>query len=439
MQVKTHHLQGKISKTSLTLILIFLASISPQLLGNDINTQILSAYEGNPESQFQLALRFSNKENIDTKGDQAFYWYKQAARQGLANAQYNLGHFYYQGIGTTKNNQETIRWWTRAAQQDYAPAQHNMGLASYEGIGMTPSTATAKKWFELCAEKLEQCQLALDRINTFPSNAKEPTAVKTNDKQTIYLKKDKQSVVLGEVKLSQQGDSFDILKTEKQWKKIRLKQPLSAWVYKSFTSIDGEIATLTGDRVRARLTPTTKENNIVTELAVNMQYVVLDEQSKWVQVALPNVVAWLVETVNPQTPSTQSDPFVNNVFYQDSYSFTDRNSDDEWLFSSTEQHYTLQLENFDDETRINAFLADNNLSNNKDTHILISKRNSIEWKYILFGNFTNANEAMLTAEANNFKYFRVEKIGNIQQQRCSAWKTTLPTPKTLEKYCLTRS
>jgi len=121
------------------------------------NIQLLAAYEGNPEAQFQLALSYSTQ---TPNSKLAAYWYKQAARQGMANAQYNLGHFYLQGIGVKQNTDETIKWWQQSAHQDYAPAQHNMGTAYFEGIGVEKNYILAEQWFMRCA-KLKQNKLSL--------------------------------------------------------------------------------------------------------------------------------------------------------------------------------------------------------------------------------------------------------------------------------------
>ena len=84
-------LKNSMKKSALLSISIFIACSSPLHAQQD-NFQLLAAYEGNPEAQFQLALTYSKQA---TNYKLAAYWYKQAARQGMANAQYNLGHFIY--------------------------------------------------------------------------------------------------------------------------------------------------------------------------------------------------------------------------------------------------------------------------------------------------------------------------------------------------------
>jgi len=44
-------------------------------------------------------------------------WYRQAAQQGSAPAQFNLGRMYSEGRGVVKNESEALKWFTLAAEQ----------------------------------------------------------------------------------------------------------------------------------------------------------------------------------------------------------------------------------------------------------------------------------------------------------------------------------
>ena len=50
------------------------------------------------------------------------------AKQGNAQAQFNLGVCYDQGKGIAKNYQEAAKWYRQAAEQGFALAQYNMGV-----------------------------------------------------------------------------------------------------------------------------------------------------------------------------------------------------------------------------------------------------------------------------------------------------------------------
>lgn len=55
---------------------------------------------------------------------EAVKWYRKAAEQGDADAQYVLGHCYLNGDGVPQNIEETLKWYTKAAEQGNADAQH---------------------------------------------------------------------------------------------------------------------------------------------------------------------------------------------------------------------------------------------------------------------------------------------------------------------------
>ena len=53
---------------------------------------------------------------------------KAAAEQGDAVAQNNLGYMYDNGYGVPENDAEAIKWYRKAADQGHANAQYNLGL-----------------------------------------------------------------------------------------------------------------------------------------------------------------------------------------------------------------------------------------------------------------------------------------------------------------------
>jgi len=83
------------------------------------------------------------------------YWYKQAARQGHALAQYNLGHQYLTGIGVKRSESDAMKWWLKAALQDHPLAQFNVGRGYYLGIGLSEDQSQSKYWFKRAAQNQE--------------------------------------------------------------------------------------------------------------------------------------------------------------------------------------------------------------------------------------------------------------------------------------------
>ena len=58
---------------------------------------------------------------------EAVRWYRKAADQGIAQAQYILGTMFYHGRGVAQSDEEAARWYHKAADQGHVQAQHELG------------------------------------------------------------------------------------------------------------------------------------------------------------------------------------------------------------------------------------------------------------------------------------------------------------------------
>ncbi len=76
-------------------------------------------------------------------------WYRLAAAQGNAGAQYNLGDKYKNGAGVLKDNAAAVRWYRLAAAQGNARAQGSLGLMYATGAGVPKNMERAYMWFSL--------------------------------------------------------------------------------------------------------------------------------------------------------------------------------------------------------------------------------------------------------------------------------------------------
>ncbi|MDR1005341.1 MAG: sel1 repeat family protein [Bacteroidales bacterium] len=79
--------------------------------------------------------------------------FRAAAESGNAEAQFNLGNCYYDGLGVEVNVVDAISWYSRAADQNYAPAQNALGKAYENGDMGTPDLKLAKKFYTLAANQ----------------------------------------------------------------------------------------------------------------------------------------------------------------------------------------------------------------------------------------------------------------------------------------------
>ena len=88
------------------------------------------AEAGNAVAQYTLALRydFGFSQGVLQDDAEALRWFRLAAEQGHAAAQYNLGFMYRTGRGVPENPGEAIRWWRLAAEQGNAGALDRLRL-----------------------------------------------------------------------------------------------------------------------------------------------------------------------------------------------------------------------------------------------------------------------------------------------------------------------
>ncbi len=61
---------------------------------------------------------------VEHDGVKALQWYKKAADQGLAHAQYLVGCCYEYGTGSSENNKVAAEWYRKASKQGHISARY---------------------------------------------------------------------------------------------------------------------------------------------------------------------------------------------------------------------------------------------------------------------------------------------------------------------------
>lgn len=97
---------------------------------------------------------------------EAVRWFTEAAKQGHAEAQYELGSVYdRKGGGVGQDHAEAVHWFTEAAKQGHAEAQYQLGNAYMYGDVMEQSDTKAMIWWTQAAIKGHvQAQTKLGRL-----------------------------------------------------------------------------------------------------------------------------------------------------------------------------------------------------------------------------------------------------------------------------------
>jgi TPR repeat protein len=109
----------------------------------------LAAEQGHARAQFNLGYMYAVGEGVEQSDDEARAWFELAANQGLDNAQNKLGRYY----DSVKDYDEAFSWYERAAKQGHASAQACLGYAYSNGRGVPQDLTEALEWYRLAAEQ----------------------------------------------------------------------------------------------------------------------------------------------------------------------------------------------------------------------------------------------------------------------------------------------
>ena len=95
----------------------------------------------------------------------AVSWYRKAADQGHAGAQYNLGAAYRNGQGVSQDYAAAVSWYRKAANRGNASAQYNLGVMYRRGEGVRQDYVQAYKWIILSTSRTTRADLRVERTS----------------------------------------------------------------------------------------------------------------------------------------------------------------------------------------------------------------------------------------------------------------------------------
>jgi hypothetical protein len=81
---------------------------------------------------------------------------KPRAEEGEPEAQFNLGLYYFQGLGGDRNFIEAARLFREAAEQGHVMAANNLGAMNMDGRGIPRNLPEAWFWFAIVAHRGDQ-------------------------------------------------------------------------------------------------------------------------------------------------------------------------------------------------------------------------------------------------------------------------------------------
>ena len=109
------------------------------------------AKQGDADAQYNLGNCYLNGEGVAKDYVEAVKWYRKAAEQRNARAQVSLGFCYCRGEGVAKDYVETVKWYRKAADQGDAVAQYWLGGCYLNGEGVAKDFVEAYAWYNLAS------------------------------------------------------------------------------------------------------------------------------------------------------------------------------------------------------------------------------------------------------------------------------------------------
>ena len=112
-----------------------------------------AARRGLAEAQFELGVAYDDGLGVTQNHATAAGWYHRAAEQGLTDAQYNLATLYHEGLGTPRDIGRARDWYMRAADAGEARAMNNLGYIYEKGHAGVRDYGEAVVWYRRAAHK----------------------------------------------------------------------------------------------------------------------------------------------------------------------------------------------------------------------------------------------------------------------------------------------
>ena len=111
------------------------------------------AKQGDAEAQYNLGYMYENGKGVEGDYVIAAEWYEKAAAQGHAKAQNNLAFLYRKGYGVPQDIDKAIELYEKSAGQGCTIAQTNLGYLYKHGTEVEQDYVKAAEWFRKAAEQ----------------------------------------------------------------------------------------------------------------------------------------------------------------------------------------------------------------------------------------------------------------------------------------------
>jgi hypothetical protein len=112
-----------------------------------------AAMQRHAEAQYELACLYEHGDGVPQDYKQAVDWYCKAGAQGHLNGQFNAAALYGGGHGIPKDPEQSAMWMRKAADQGDAEAQFRLGTFYASGNGVAQDAQQCAAWHRKAAEQ----------------------------------------------------------------------------------------------------------------------------------------------------------------------------------------------------------------------------------------------------------------------------------------------
>jgi TPR repeat protein len=116
-------------------------------------SHLKDAKDGNAEAEYQIGKCYQTGDGVKQDSIQAAKWFRFAAGQGLNEAQFSLGQCYFDGNGEERDVGKAVELWRQAADQGLAEAQFSLGQCYFQGRGVEKDTSKAAELWRKAADQ----------------------------------------------------------------------------------------------------------------------------------------------------------------------------------------------------------------------------------------------------------------------------------------------
>lgn len=112
-----------------------------------------NARNGDAQAQYELGYCYDRGEGVVQDHEKAMFWFLKAAMQEHDEACYELGMLYHYGEGVEQNYAKAVYWYEKAAKRGHAMAQNSLGNRYLYGEGVEENDELAVHWYSMSADQ----------------------------------------------------------------------------------------------------------------------------------------------------------------------------------------------------------------------------------------------------------------------------------------------